>query len=76
MSVKEKPAVAAATEETPVDDGMVVPRFTAEEASLVLALITSGWQSAVLGSRHGYERLAAIEDKLLHAGAVPREVQS
>lgn len=48
---------------------MVAALFTREEAGVVLSLIKSGWSSAVLGSRQGYELLASVEDKLVAAGA-------
>ncbi len=69
MPVKEKPAGQPVKEQTPVEVGIVHPFFTREEAGAVLSLIQSGWTSAVIGSRQGYELLASIEDKLVAAGA-------
>ena len=74
--MKEKPADQPVKEQTPAEVGIVHPFFTPEEAGVILSLIKSGWSSAVLGSRQGYELLASVEDKLVAAGTVPREVQS
>lgn len=58
----------------PPIDGMVAPYFTREEAAVILSLIKSGWSSAVLGSRRGFELLASVEDKLTAAGAVETSI--
>lgn len=55
-----------APDDTPLKIGL-----TQDEASLLLLLIQSGWKQALLGSRRAYELLAATEDKLRQAGAVP-----
>lgn len=68
MTVEETPAKKQ--NPTPVEVGIVNPFFTSEEAGVVLSLINSGWSSAVLGSRQGYELLASAEDKLVAAGAL------
>ena len=51
--------------------------FTMDEAALVLALIRRGWETAALGSRRGFDLMAAAEDELVKAGApatVPAKV--
>ena len=62
---KEAPAVPEGT-----TSELVSPNFTKAESSIIMALIGNGWRTAAIGSRSGFELLAAVEDKMKMAGAV------
>lgn len=66
----------AAVEEKPVGalSELVRPDFTKAESSIIMALIANGWRTAAIGSRDGFELLAAAEDKMNLAGAVPNSL--
>ena len=76
MKGKEAPA---ATEEKPAEPvvfdkiGFVSPHFTKAESAIVMALIGLGWKSQI-GSRSGFQLLAAVEDKMTTAGAIENSI--
>lgn len=78
MEEKVKIEEPGETRTTEVNQKIVVhpvcPTFTKAESAVVMALIRSGWSTAVLGSRKGFELLAAVEDKMNAAGAVANEL--
>jgi len=58
----------------PVIVNPICPTFSKAESAVVMALIRSGWSTAVLGSRKGFELLARVEDEMKAAGAVDNEL--